>query len=71
MTVKKTDTGNWLADIRPNGGSGKCYRKHFDTKPDAFNSGRVKFERRIRHHLFQMPDNGRNPSVPLLTVPEF
>ncbi len=35
MTVKKTDNGNWLADIRPNGGSGKRYRKHFDSKVDA------------------------------------
>lgn len=35
MTVRKQENGTWLADIRPNGSTGKRYRKQFNTKADA------------------------------------
>lgn len=35
MGIEKTDKGKWKADIRPEGGYGKRYRKTFKTKAEA------------------------------------
>ncbi|WP_421532904.1 phage integrase [Lelliottia amnigena] len=35
MTVKKTDSGEWLCDLRPSGAKGKRIRKKFSTKGEA------------------------------------
>lgn len=35
MSVKKLESGKWQADIRPNGSTGKRYRKQFETKAQA------------------------------------
>lgn len=35
MTVKKQPDGRWLADVRPNGYTGKRPRRKFDTKAEA------------------------------------
>ncbi|MCG9941588.1 MULTISPECIES: site-specific integrase [Providencia] len=35
MTVRKTESGEWLCDIRPNGVNGKRIRKKFVTKGEA------------------------------------
>ena len=35
MSIKPTDDGQWMVDIRPNGKAGKRYRKKFSRKSDA------------------------------------
>lgn len=45
MTVKKDDNGKWHADLRPNGSTGKRYRKQFETKAEA-----LRWEAWIKTH---------------------
>jgi site-specific recombinase XerD len=35
MSIKPTDDGQWMVDIRPNGKAGKRYRKKFNRKSEA------------------------------------
>ena len=49
MTVRKTDAG-WLADIRPDGSTGKRYRKTFETKREA-----LEYEAWLKDNVAQTP----------------
>src|SRR5690606_28512677 len=50
MTVKKTNDG-WIADVRPNGATGKRYRKRFTTKGEA-----IAYEAWLKSNSAQKPD---------------
>lgn len=49
MTVRKTTDG-WLADVRPDGATGKRYRKTFDTKREA-----LEYEAWLKSNTTQTP----------------
>lgn len=51
MSIKKLDTGEWLADFRPNGRGGRRYRKKFSAKAEA-----VRYESYIRSKVTEKPD---------------
>lgn len=51
MSVKKLESGEWFADIRPNGAGGKRYRKGFPTKAEA-----LRWEAWVKSHKTQRPD---------------
>lgn len=51
MTVTKSKDGTWKADCRPNGATGKRYRKSFDTKAKA-----LAWEAWIKTQYATVPD---------------
>lgn len=50
MTVRKTDNGEWICDVRPNGVKGKRVRKKFATKGEA-----LAYEKFIASELEDKP----------------
>jgi len=51
MSIKKQESGEWFADIRPNGVGGKRYRKSFPTKAKA-----LRWEAWVKANKTQRPD---------------
>lgn len=50
MTVRKTDDGEWICDLRPNGVKGKRIRKRFKTKGEA-----LAYEKYISNEMEDKP----------------
>ncbi|MFC4260234.1 tyrosine-type recombinase/integrase [Marinobacter lacisalsi] len=51
MTVRKLESGEWLADFRPNGRGSRRYRKKFKAKAEA-----VRYEAYVRAKVTKQPE---------------
>ncbi len=58
MAVKKSDSGEWICDIRPNGAKGKRIRKKFATKGEA-----LLYEKYIANEMEDKPWIGEKQDV--------
>lgn len=56
MSIKKQESGEWFADIRPNGVSGKQYRKSFPKKAEA-----LRWKAWVKANKTHRPDGEQQP----------
>jgi len=62
MTVKRIDSGEWFADIRPKRGWRERYRKSFPTKAEA-----LRWETWVKANKTQRPDWAPPPRIASLS----